>query len=286
MLYIGAERRSNMYTSLKMKKIIYLVFDITLSLMLAVCGILFALSCYTVYTSGETQMFTYESIGHAFDKIDIPVYITLALVVVGAVLAILQPRTEAKLRGEKRVKTTCLRLQKKVDIKTAPEGDAAAIRRERKLRRSFFIAFVIVAFLTVVLPLILLLEPDSFPANAGEYNAEVLHMFLLYLCMILPILVYSVICFVLTHRSYVRETEVLKHALMSGATAPTPCDEVETGSKIARFFRKNEKSVILGVRVAVLLCATVFIVLGIVNGGMRDVLIKAVNICAECIGLG
>jgi hypothetical protein len=29
-----------------------------------------------------------------------------------------------------------------------------------------------------------------------------------------------------------------------------------------------------------------FIVLGIVNGGMADVLNKAIKICTECIGLG
>lgn len=32
--------------------------------------------------------------------------------------------------------------------------------------------------------------------------------------------------------------------------------------------------------------AVLFIVLGIVNGGLRDVLVKAINICTECIGLG
>ena len=28
------------------------------------------------------------------------------------------------------------------------------------------------------------------------------------------------------------------------------------------------------------------IVLGVLNGGMRDACVKAANICAECIGLG
>ena len=41
-----------------------------------------------------------------------------------------------------------------------------------------------------------------------------------------------------------------------------------------------------GIRVAVLLVAIVSIVLGIANGGMADVLSKAINICTECIGLG
>ena len=32
--------------------------------------------------------------------------------------------------------------------------------------------------------------------------------------------------------------------------------------------------------------AVALIVLGVMNGGMFDVLVKAINICTECIGLG
>lgn len=39
-------------------------------------------------------------------------------------------------------------------------------------------------------------------------------------------------------------------------------------------------------RVVIALAAVILIVLGVLNGGMRDVLVKAVNICTECIGLG
>ena len=40
------------------------------------------------------------------------------------------------------------------------------------------------------------------------------------------------------------------------------------------------------VRIALYILAAVMIVHGIRNGGMQDVLIKAINICTECIGLG
>ena len=40
------------------------------------------------------------------------------------------------------------------------------------------------------------------------------------------------------------------------------------------------------VRFFLLTVAVLLIVLGIANGGMRDVLIKAIMICTECIGLG
>ena len=43
---------------------------------------------------------------------------------------------------------------------------------------------------------------------------------------------------------------------------------------------------LMGVRICLYCIAAVLIVLGIRNGGMRDVLIKAINICTECIGLG
>ena len=40
------------------------------------------------------------------------------------------------------------------------------------------------------------------------------------------------------------------------------------------------------VRLALLGAAALLVVLGALNGGARDVLVKAVNICTECIGLG
>ena len=40
------------------------------------------------------------------------------------------------------------------------------------------------------------------------------------------------------------------------------------------------------IRAAILITAIVFIIAGVINGSMEDMLIKAVNICTECIGLG
>lgn len=39
-------------------------------------------------------------------------------------------------------------------------------------------------------------------------------------------------------------------------------------------------------RILLYAVALLLIAAGILNGGMRDVLIKAINICTECIGLG
>lgn len=42
----------------------------------------------------------------------------------------------------------------------------------------------------------------------------------------------------------------------------------------------------IGVRIALVAIAVVFIITGIAGGGMEDVFEKAVNICTQCIGLG
>ena len=49
---------------------------------------------------------------------------------------------------------------------------------------------------------------------------------------------------------------------------------------------KKELFTINIIRLAILAVSVAFIIVGVFNGGMRDVLIKAINICTECIGLG
>ena len=40
------------------------------------------------------------------------------------------------------------------------------------------------------------------------------------------------------------------------------------------------------IRAAVVVAAAVFILAGVLNGSARDVLVKAIHICTECVGLG
>jgi len=40
------------------------------------------------------------------------------------------------------------------------------------------------------------------------------------------------------------------------------------------------------IRLVIFILAIIFIIIGIFNGSMSDVLIKASKLCTECIGLG
>ena len=50
--------------------------------------------------------------------------------------------------------------------------------------------------------------------------------------------------------------------------------------------KEKKTSCILLLQAALLAAALGMIVAGALNGSLRDVLYKAVNICTECVGLG
>ncbi len=71
-------------------------------------------------------------------------------------------------------------------------------------------------------------------------------------------------------RSVEKEIAVLKKAEKTGKQPSPAARHMPVGA----------------LRMALYAAALVLIVWGVLNGGMRDVLVKAINICTECIGLG
>ncbi len=271
----------------KAKKIIRLTYGIATSVMLTVCGVLFAVSCYSIYTSNDVQKYTYESIGAAFDRIDVVVYITLAMIIIGAILFFVLPTEKEKLRVKKSAREMCRQLRQRVDLTVLSTGECARIRKERTLRRGLFIGLAVLTGFEIVLPMFFLLNPNSFPAVNGQYNGEVIRALFIYLALLSPLAIYLIVYYILTRLSYRRECEMLKDAMKGGAVLPAGSDRAPMQtSSVTKFFRENERPIILGARIALVGAAVVFIALGIANGGMTDVLAKAVAICAECIGLG
>jgi hypothetical protein len=57
--------------------------------------------------------------------------------------------------------------------------------------------------------------------------------------------------------------------------------------KLGRTFAfTHNKYFIWAVRGVILVVAVVFIIVGVKNGNMAKILIKAINICLECVGIG
>lgn len=75
--------------------------------------------------------------------------------------------------------------------------------------------------------------------------------------------------------------------LLCVCTAVTAKDKAKRrAASDTMYTRPVEVKHIRLIRTALIAAAILFILLGVVNGGAGDVLIKAKNICTECIGLG
>ena len=155
-----------------------------------------------------------------------------------------------------------LRLMKK-KIGDLPE----AARAEENLRKKIGYGTAAVVAVCAALSLVFLLNRDHFTSwdletVMGQMLAHTLPWAIIAFASVIAA---SFLC----RCSMEREIALLKG--VSGDKAP----EVTT-----------KPSRVTYVRIALYAVAAILIVLGINNGGMRDVLIKAINICTECIGLG
>ena len=248
------------------------IYGIVLSVLLIATGILLMISCVQIYESGP-RPFTPESISAAFSKIAVFVWVTCGAVVLGIILALLCPVEQGKPRVIKHKKITLRRLQSRLNADPCDVHCLASIRKEEKRCAVLRIATAVFCLAAAVPAAVYILNFNHFGA---DHDADVIFACL---WLIPATLVCMGICIAF---SYLEEASLDRRiTLVKGALAEvgaqTPHEEIP---KLSR------TKLIWGIRGAVLLVALVFIVLGTVNGGMADVLSKAINICTECIGLG
>ena len=270
----------------KVKERIRIAYKVLISLSLVVTGLLFAWQCYSIYKSGSSP-FTRESIAAAYSRISASVYVAVSLILIGVGLNIAMPEEKEKLRGIRTPATLVKSLAARIDFSVLSGEMTEKIYRERKLRSILSNVRIGLIVLTAILPLIYLLNPANFPAVSGEYNAEILHGMLVYLAFIAPLAIYEVVYTVVSDASSKREYELLKEALkLNGKIDETMQEPVSAIGKVKAYFGENNEALTFVVRVAAVEFAIGFIIIGIINGGMADVLAKAIKICTECIGLG
>ena len=149
-----------------------------------------------------------------------------------------------------------------------------AIRKERK-RQRIILGIRRAAFAACMVPvLIYCTDRGHFPENDPEamISSLVLHI-LPWTAAGLLILQMGAL---LEKKSILREIDAA-HAQLKAE---------KTGPRSGSLSKGLPTCGTAAVRIVLLLAAAVMIVLGILNGSLKDVLLKAINICTECIGLG
>lgn len=251
---------------------LHTVCGIVTAVLVLLAGICFILSCISIYRSGD-RPFSPESVANHFKAIRVPVFACIVSIAVSGILALIFPKDAPKPKAIRAQTDIINALRAKAGTITDEELAKSATREQSRRKYLSFLSFLVYTGIYVRLCL-LFTNPAGFTVE--NLNQNVLQI-------MLTIMVYSVLLFgssmlraCLEKQSLLREIAVYKAALAEGK-----CDGIPTVKE-----KKTCKHTVLITRCILFAIAAVFIVLGIFNGGVQDVLGKAIAICTECIGLG
>ena len=226
------------------------------ALAITALAVLLCQQCLAIWRTGS---YTAENVADGLRILLLPAVLCAVAVVLAALgrAGLPEKTLYTKLTPENRLRLMKARLAR------LPE----AARREARLRRGIRLALAAVVLLCAGMSLAFLLDGRNFVS--WELEGVLAAMLLRVGPWTALALAALWGCEALCDRSCLRECEALRGL---------PREEKA---------QRAEKASYIGVvRVLLYAAAVVFIVLGVMNGGVYDVLVKAINICTECIGLG
>ena len=262
-------------------------YGIVLGAFTVVIGLLFIIQAATIYYAGGETPYSREIAGEKLMQILVPVILWIIAVIAGFVLAVLFPYRDGR-PSKPNPRKALSRLRGRM-----PKGEGEAFLGERARFKRFEVTRLVIWSFAAAFALASAIVSIVYLANTAHFagadlNGEVLRM----LKNVMPWVGASFLLFVgaviYEHFSAKRELDSMKKLLVLGRGYPLEGNWVlsakyavdkATSQPWTKWFK-------LGVRLAVLAVAVTFIGVGIWNGGMYDVLAKAVMICTECIGLG
>ncbi len=194
---------------------------------------------------------------------------------IGQIVLAAKGGTSRTRRGDEMLWRKLRTLPIPTEAKPEREEDLAfAMAQYRHVRKKLcvlYAAIAVVALACLVPPVVYLCDGAHFP---GEDPTREVRRAALYALPFLLLLAAAEITFVYLRQDLRKKAFA---ALKAANAAAVPAE---------RPVRGKCRRGVLAARIALLALALGLIVLGTQNGSMQEVLVKAINICTECIGLG
>ncbi len=247
------------------------IYMIALSAILAITGICFIIAAAHLYFTGGNTPYSRARVGEYLKTILVPIIITVIGVIGGAVLSLF---SEAKGRKNGGISPSVARkmLARSFDVeKSSVKAEVLAQRKKRKI--ILFATAYGAAFIFAVSLVLAVFIPDH--AVEGLNGHVVMAVLIITPSVVIDIFAIFT-ALMLCSRSSAVEVQLMKDEIKRNP-------DVKKHIEAKEFFTDKK---LLYIRLSVLALGVVFVVLGIFNGGAKDVFAKAVAICTECIGLG
>lgn len=266
---------------------IRLIYGIVLSVFTALIGVLFIAQVLRIYYSGADKPYSYELVSLRLQEIAVPVILWLAAVIGGAVVWSIFPEKKV-LSGAMDEKSTLKKLKTRLpELGEEYEEQKQTMRKKAKIRRLVKAVCAGLCVLCAIVCAGYLFNFTNFPVedNGSKVTAEVLEMVWAVLPWLVACFLFCLVATMYESKLLKEETAVVKSLIAQNAKKGVIVKgKKETKQEQSGLF--SSKNLVLYTRVALLCLGVVFVVVGVFNGGMKDVFAKAIKICTECIGLG
>ena len=147
------------------------------------------------------------------------------------------------------------------------------LEKYKKNRKIAWIINIAILVICSIMGLLYLLNVEHFKAD-GDLMEQAIQMGVHLLPWVVIAFISLIVCTLYEESSSKQSIEVIKLIMKTN------------GRKTLKSVVKSNQLKLNIARISILVIAVIFIISGILNGGVADVLQKAINICTECIGLG
>ena len=262
-----------------MKNIIYSrfknLYSIFLSILTFIIGFLFIYHILDIYNApvSNGQIFTREIVINHLNQMILPLIIYVLSLLGGYLISLIIPNKKDKYKFYST--DYVFRLLPKLDLSTTCEKCEEHVIKIRKYKNIRLISkFVVGIILTICL-----IFTTIYLFNSNNYTItspieDIVNLALYFL----PFLLISLAIL----SAYVIFEEYQAKNILPSIKTLNSLKKYKT-KKIKKINKVNDIVIVRGV---LLVASISFIVIGIINKDVDDVLKKAITICAECIGLG
>ena len=263
------------------KRLLKLIYSLCFSVLTVVVALLFIVQVWSIFRSAETSPFTVERISKHFKQISVPVTFWVFALVGNIVLTCVYPdapeKTKAYFTADERVKRLKKRLPKDSALRGYEKGDYV-----RLAVACLAAAFTVTA---MIVSLVYLLDKTYSPVLSEALFVENNGM----TDRVVRVLLWSAAATMLLMAATIfgdiiagKKEEKIKREIVENAKKGIRAPIEKSEKKAA----KNNEVALWIVRGVIAVVGIVFVISGICNGGMGEMLFKAINICTQCIGLG
>jgi len=265
------------------KRLLTSLYRICFSVLTAVVGLLFIVQAWSIFRSAERGAYTVSRISEHFSQIVVPVILWGVALLVNIVLGWIYPDEKEKVKPYFTAEERIARLEKRLP------KDAESLRLGKMDVLGKVVGWGSLAFAAVALTvsLVYLFDKSYSPVLPEPFFLEMrglsdrLVRVLLWCGGGVALVVAAVIFndYLGRKKETAIKREIAENAKNKIVVSPVKETEKNRSDKAARI-------VVWVFRGVVGTVGIVLLIWGICNGGMADVLKKAINICTQCIGLG